>query len=133
MEDDVEVAEDGIVGDIEELVHAVGQEEMDGLGVDDFCKTNWKDDIGERGRRIYEWWRTVMNERSGVIPNFCKAVRLVVLSQASSAAVERVFSQLTFIRRVVGDNTVRDMLELRAFMRCNNDLVDDYNPSFVQG
>mmetsp|Transcript_12077 Transcript_12077/g.17359 ORF Transcript_12077/g.17359 Transcript_12077/m.17359 type:complete len:122 (-) Transcript_12077:31-396(-) len=118
MEDDVEVAEDGIVGDIEELVHAVGQEEMDGLGVDDFCKTNWKDD---------KWWRTVMNERSGVIPNFCKAVRLVVLSQASSAAVERVFSQLTFIRRVVGDNTVRDMLELRAFMRCNNDLVDDYN------
>jgi len=118
MEDDVEVAEDGIVGDIEELVHAVGQEEMDGLGVDDFCKTNWKDD---------KWWRTVMNERSGVIPNFCKAVRLVVLSQASSAAVERVFSQLTFIRRVVGDNTVSDMLELRAFMRCNNDLVDDYN------
>ena len=47
-------------------------------------------------------------------------------SQAFSAAVERVFSQLTLIRRVVGDKTVQDLLELRAFYRCNDGLEGDY-------
>lgn len=87
---------------------------------------NWRDDIGERSRRIYEWWTVAMNERSDAIPSFYKAVRLVALSQASSASVERVFSQLKFIRRVVGDQAVRDILELRAFFRCNNGLVGNY-------
>ena len=67
-----------------------------------------------------------MNDRPDVIPCFYKAVRLIALSQASSAAVERVFSRLTFIRRIVGDSIVGDMLELRAFLRCNNGLVSDF-------
>lgn len=122
---DLDVAEDGLVADIEEILYAAGEgNEQD---VDEFCRMNWRDDVGERGRSIYEWWRVAMNaRRSDVIPSFYKAVQLVALSQASSAAVERVFSQLTFIRRVVGDSTVRDMLELRAFFRCNNKLVGDY-------
>jgi len=39
---------------------------------------------------------------------------------------QRVFSQLTFIRRAVGDNTLREMMEIRAFIRCNNDLEGDF-------
>ena len=41
-----------------------------------------------------------MNEKRGTsIPFFIQAVKLVAVVQVSSAAVERVFSQLTFIRR----------------------------------
>lgn len=124
--EDVDVAEDGIDGDIEEILNAAGQDGANGEDIDEFCRMNWKDDIGERGRRIYEWWKTAMEARANVIPRFYKAVRLIVLSQVSSAAVERIFSQLTFIRRVVGDHIVGDMLELRAFLRCNNDLGSDF-------
>ncbi len=70
-----------------------------------------------------------MNDRADLIPYFYKAVLLGALSQASSSAVERVFSQLTIIRRIVGDSIVGDiMLELpvRAFLRCNNGLGSDF-------
>lgn len=67
-----------------------------------------------------------MKERSDTVPCCFKAVKLIALSQTSSAAVERVFSQLTFIRRAVGDYTVRQMLELRALIRCNNGLEDNF-------
>ena len=70
-----------------------------------------------------------MNENRGDnIPLFCEALRLVVLVQASSAFVERIFSQLTFIRRVVGDRSGRDSLEfLRALIRCNSGLLEEFN------
>ena len=29
----------------------------------DFRNISWKSDAGERSRRIYEWWRMVMNEK----------------------------------------------------------------------
>ena len=71
-----------------------------------------------------------VKERSDTVPCCFKAVKLISLSQKSSAAVERVFSQLTFIRRAraVGDKTVRQMLELelRALIRCNNGLEDNF-------
>ena len=69
-----------------------------------------EEDIGERSRRVWEWWRVILNEKSGSLPAFEKAVRLLVVVQISSAFVERVFSQITFIRRVVGDSTSRDVL-----------------------
>ena len=40
--------------------------------------------------------------------------------------VERVFSQLAFIRRAVGDKVSRDVLELRTLIRVNNGLMEDY-------
>ena len=92
----------------------------------DFRNISWKSDAGERLRRIYEWWRIVMNEKKTSLPYFQQAIRLVVLTQPSSASCERVFSQLTFIRRMVGDNILGEMLELRALLRCNNGLRDDY-------
>ena len=124
--EDADVAEDGIAGNVEELLEAAGEEGADGEDIDEFCRMNWKDDIGERGRRIYEWWKTAMESRADVIPYFYKAVRLIVLTQVSSAAVERVFSQLTFIRRIVGDSIAGDMLQLRSLLRCNNGLVSDF-------
>ena len=68
-----------------------------------------------------------MNERKDSVPFFLKAAKLVAIVQVSSAAIERVFSQLTFIRRAVGDNTNKDMMELRAYIRCNNNLGGDFN------
>lgn len=124
--EDSDVAEDGIEGNVGDLLQAAGEEGADGEGIDEFCRMNWKNDIGERGRRIYEWWKTAMEARADVIPSFYKAVRLIVLTQVSSAAVERVFSQLTFIRRIVGDSIVGDVLQLRTFLRCNNGQVSDF-------
>ena len=109
---------------IEDLVRTTGEDDS-GIGED--LNNDWKQDVGERSRRIYAWWMVVMNEKKDEIPYFQKAVRLVAVVQASSAAVERVFSQLTFIRRAVGDSTLRDTMELRSFIRCNNGLVADFN------
>ena len=104
------------------------QIEQDSIVITENCFRNisWKSDAGERSRRIYEWWRVVMNERKTNLPYFRQAIRLVVLTQPSSASAERVFSQLTFIRRIVGDHIVGEMLELRALLRCNNGLREDY-------
>ena len=68
-----------------------------------------------------------MNEKKGVgIKCFIRAVKIVAVCQVSSEAVERVFGQLTYIRRTVGDHTLQDMMELRAYMRCNNELLDGF-------
>ena len=66
-----------------------------------------------------------MNDRSGSVPFSEEVVMLVAVVQVSSAAVERVFSQLTFIQRAVGDRTLRDMMELKAYICCNNELGND--------
>lgn len=112
-------------GSIEEVVKGAGENDS-GIG-ESFTSSDWKQDVGERSRRIYEWWRTVMNERRcDGIRCFVEAVKLVAVCQVSSASVERVFGQLTFIRRAVGDGKLRQMMELRAFIRCNNGLEDDF-------
>ena len=52
---------------------------------------------------------------------------MVVLVQASSAFVKRIFSQLTFIRRIVGERIEQETLELRVFIRCNAGLTEEFN------
>ena len=74
------------------------------------------------GRR----WQPRLNEKQGNVPAFKKAVKLLACVQVSSAFVERVFSQLAFIRRAVGDSASRDVLELRTLIRVNNGLMEDY-------
>ena len=121
---DPDVGEQGMVIDIEQAVQATGEED---IGQDDFRIVKWKKEIGARAQRVYNWWRTAMNERKdSSIPTFYEAVRLIAVTQASSAAAEHVFSQLTFIRRAVGDATLKDMMELRSFIRCNNGYVNDF-------
>ena len=90
---------------------------------DDTSAENWMDDAGEKACRIWEWWRVRIYE----VPNpkltyFALAVRLVVLTQVSSCAIERVFSQLSIIQNVCGDNMLEDMTELRMFERNNGDI-----------
>ena len=84
---------------------------------------DWKKDPGERASRIWEWWRKRIHEtKNPKLKFFARAVRAVVLTQLSSCAVERVFSQLKLIRDACGDNMMEDMLEIRMFERCNGDL-----------
>ena len=67
-----------------------------------------------------------MNGHTTKLKYFVLTVRLIATVQTSSAASERVFFQLNFIKRVVGDNTLQDLLELRCLLRCNNGLDNDY-------
>ena len=60
---------------------------------------------------------------------FLEALRLVAVVQASSAFVEQLFSQLTFIRRVIGDQACQEVMEQRTLLRCNHGLMDDFNDS----
>lgn len=121
-----EVGADNVIPDVRVQMQHI-ENEADEMADDDFRNMSWKNDAGERGRRVYEWWRVLMNEKKTSIPHFQKAIRLIVLMQPSSASCERVFSQLTFIRRIVGDRILGEMLELRALIRCNNNLRDDFN------
>ena len=119
--------EDGneVPNNIEEELNYVDQImiEMDN---NDYRVMDWKNDPGERSRRIYEWWKSIMNGHNTRLKYFALAVCLIATVQTSSAASERVFSQLNLIRRVVGDNTLEDLLELRCFVRCNSGLNDNY-------
>ena len=54
--------------------------------------------------------------------HFKTAIRLVVLTQLSSCAVERVFSRLQQIRDSCGDDSCEDITEMRTLMQCNGDL-----------
>jgi hypothetical protein len=44
---------------------------------------------------------------------------LYVLTQISSAAVERIFSQVKLICETTGDSPLEENLEVRLFERCN--------------
>ena len=59
---------------------------------------------------------------SNIFPSFAIALRIVVLSQLSSCAVERAFSILKAMRDKLNDNTLEDMAEIRMFLECNGEL-----------
>jgi hypothetical protein len=80
--------------------------------------SDWKHDPGERARRIFEWWK-VRLVQSREFRYYRDALRLVVPCQASSAAVERVFSQLNMIVRLCGTRHLQESIELRTMFRCN--------------
>jgi hypothetical protein len=86
---------------------------------------SWQEDAGERSRRIWEWWRAWFLSGNKFL-KIRHAMRLIVLAQPSSAATERVFSQLQFIRRVCGDAMLEDVLCMRTMVRCNHGLCDDF-------
>jgi hypothetical protein len=83
----------------------------DGGGSDD----TWKEDEAEVSRRIWEWWVV----HRGKFPFFQDAVRLVVLVQASSGGVERVFSLFKYIIETCQDHALADQLQLRLFTKVN--------------
>ena len=68
------------------------------LNDDTNLNIDWKEDPGERASRVWEWWRVRIYEtKNDKLRFFAKAIRLVVLTQLSSCAMERVFSQLKLI------------------------------------
>jgi len=93
--------------------------------IETVAETDWKKDPGEKADRIWRWWRPIVatGSISRNFPCYHLALRLVGLVQVSSCAVERVFSQLKYIRDRCGDNIYEDMLEIRMFAQCNGDLT----------
>ena len=81
---------------------------------------DWKQDVGEKASRIWEWWRVRIYEAKNTkLEYFAMAVRVVVLTQLSSCAIERIFSQLKLIVDSCGENMFEDMLEIRMRERNN--------------
>jgi hypothetical protein len=87
---------------------------------------NWKDDPGERARRIWLWWIPRFEVEKSKLFHFALALRIIVLQQVSSAGVERVFSQLNYIVRICGTSMIEETLEMRLMHRCNQGLEDNY-------
>jgi len=84
-------------------------------------KLTWEDDSIEVARRRWEWWRA----KRGKFTYFSKAARLVVLVQVSSAAVERIFSQVKYILEQIGDSALEENIECRMMERIINK-YDEY-------
>ena len=91
--------------------------------------SDWRKDVGERSSRIAQWLSKFHSDSSRTwLPNFEKAFVLVyLLRQPSSAIVERVFSQVSYIRSICGGMTNEDNLELRTQLRCNEGSISDYD------
>ena len=67
---------DGMDGDvvytnIEAAVRAAG-ENNDNIYDEDFRIMDWKQDPGERARRIWDFWRTIMNDKPHSVPFFSR-------------------------------------------------------------
>ena len=96
------------------------------LPEDDFRMVDdWKKDPGERARCIWIFWTQLFPHPE--LTCFAKALRLVVLKQTSSATIERIFSQLTYIQRICGLATTSETLRLRLLIRCNEGCMDDFD------
>ena len=81
-------------------------------------------DAGEKASRIWEWWRVRVYEiENSELSFFAIVIRVVVLTQMSNCAIERVFSQLKLIRDACGDNMMEDMLEIRILEKYNGDMT----------
>jgi len=76
----------------------------------------WETDRIEQARRVWEWWRA----KAPKLTYFYTAARLVALVPISSAAVERVFSQVKFIIETVGESVLEETLETRVMERVNS-------------
>ena len=87
---------------------------------------NWKDDPGERARRIYLWWVSHIKMDQRPIFQLSTALRLVALAHPASSAIERVFSQLQFLRHIRSDRLLSDLVNLCLMIRVNDGLVDDF-------
>ena len=85
---------------------------------EDSILSAWMQDPGEKGRRILEWWVVRLNGHD-YFKYFKVALRLVVLVQPSSAIVERANSRLKQIIECIGEHSLAETLEFRAFRALN--------------
>ena len=91
--------------------------------------SDWRKDVGERSSRVAQWWSKFHSDSNRTwLPNFEKAFVLAcLLRQPSSAIVERVFSQVSYIRSICGDMNNEDNLEFRTQLICNEGNINDYD------
>ena len=82
----------------------------------------WRDDRGERARRYYAWCRVHLKQRR--FTSWNKALTLVVVTQTSSASVERIFSVLKMIVDVCGIHMTGDTRRYRLFVQANQHVAD---------
>ena len=80
-----------------------------------YAGRTWMDDRVETARRVWEWWRA----KRHLFTYFSMAARLVATVLISSAAVERVFSQIKLIVEAVGNSALEETLETRVMERVN--------------
>ena len=74
----------------------------------------WKDDSGERARRMWLWWQSkIVALGTRKFPCFCKAVSIVALIRPSSAQVERVFSHLKRLVDLLGYSCLEETVQTR--------------------
>ena len=64
---------------------------------------------------MWEWWRV----KYAKLPYFFNAARLLALVPVSSAAAERVFSQMKLIIEAGGERVLEETLEARVMERVN--------------
>jgi hypothetical protein len=86
----------------------------------DVLVLDWKDDLIELARRIWEWWR----DRVTLFKFWSLALRLVVLVQPSSAVMERYFSQLKRTLETIGYSALEKTVTARMLARENHGLFD---------
>ena len=91
---------------------------------DERVNENWKECVGEKASRIWEWWRVRIHEvKNRNLQCFAIAFRSIVLTRIFSCGIERVFSQLKQIEDSCGENMSEDILEIRIFERNNENLT----------
>lgn len=65
---------DNIIPDLRDQIQNI-ENEADEMAENDFRNLSWKNDAGERGRRVYEWWRVLMNEKKNSNSLFPKSYK----------------------------------------------------------
>ena len=93
-------------------------QDLNNRGEDDNIVINWKDDPGEKAHRIFEWWKLRVHDTK-CFSYYKTVLRSVVLTQPSSAFIERVFSQWQRIIDNCGVQQKKEMVECCIFSRCN--------------
>ena len=101
----------------EKLKRFEAQNEMPEYQAQNLQPRHWQDDPGEKSRRIWEWWRTLLNKPDKKarkkIGSFLECILIVALIQVSSADAERVFSCLKQVRDACGESLLESTLEVR--------------------
>ena len=69
---------DDVYINIEAAVCAAGKNNDD-IDDDNFMIMDWKQDPGERVRRIWDYWRTIMTDKQHLVPFFSKAENLLLM------------------------------------------------------
>jgi hypothetical protein len=81
---------------------------------------DWKEDKLEVARRVWEWWR-IHREK---LQHMKEVVRLVVLVQVSSAAVETAFSRSRLMLDTTQKGVLHDAIAIRLFEAINSEHHD---------